>query len=140
MCQSLREAARQLQIPRHHEALLCDLNGIEDAERDLRLSHRREFLLLPPEDIVKSKSTYCLMRKGEKLRDVLGRQGIRPSLGALESRDEWWAAFRRANPWAGGLGLDKPQVDIELQYVLLPPGGPGGVGSSLKPIIASRSA
>jgi hypothetical protein len=128
MCQSLRDAARQLQIPPHHEDLLCDLNGIADAERDLRLSHRREFLLLPPEDIVKSRSRYCVMRKGEKLRDVLGRHGIYPaSFGALESRDDWWAAFLEANPWADDLGLDKPQVH-DLGYVLLPHGPPGNVG------------
>ena len=142
MCVTLRDAARQFHIHERHESLLCELNGIENAERDLRLSHRREFLLLPPEAIVKSERKYCLMKKGENLKTVLGRRGINGGCWNV-----WWGEFLKGNPWAdpkqGGLGWEGKQ-EHDLQYVLLPEAAISASKSLLRrsapvPVPASRS-
>lgn len=134
MYQSLSHAARQLDIPERHEPLLCQLNGIKDPKLDLRLSHRREFLLLPPEDIVRSESCYCLMRKGKSLREVLERQQIQVEQNSwmMGLPGGFWAEVLKANPWAdpklGGIGLDGRLVH-DLQYVRMPDSAKCGTSS-----------
>ena len=140
MSQSTRDVARNHKVPDHHLDLLCELNEIEDPSRDLRL-YRKNIILLPPVDILKSPHSYCLMRKGETLREVLVRQGLPSSWDAVSvdvmsvpSRsppgmlmagnvNDWWGLFMQCNPganWAAGQRVLDMQQEQGVLYVLLP--------------------
>jgi hypothetical protein len=109
------------------EPLLCDLNNITDPEADLRLS-RTEFLLLPPEEIMQSGKSYCLLRKGENLADVLNRKGIielkvsgvQPQYDYAFRMSQLLRAIQECNPCITGLGLHTKNDSNKVQYVQLP--------------------
>ena len=126
--ETLRQAARRMGFgtpsnrgPHILEPLLCDLNDINDPERDLRFS-RKEFLLLPPEAIVESGKHYCVMHKGERLVDVLARhlEGFKESYDDVSGvwKQGPCKRVRECNPWVTDMGA-KHDSEI-VQYVQLP--------------------
>jgi hypothetical protein len=108
--ESLRKASIRLKM-RHLEGLLCELNDIDESEvrKDLRF-HGKEYLILPPQEVVNTQRRYALMRGGETLMQVLKRRHIRAQ----------WEQVVEDNPWAE-MYMEQPLLE-PYAFVMLPDG------------------